>query len=172
MLSVKDFADVVKKTPIVAVDLIIEKEDGRILLGRRRNNPAKGFFFTFGGVLMKNETLSSAVSRISLNELGYVLCKSMLSFNGVFECIFDENFLDNIEFSSHYINLSYYFEDKNDFVRPLIGTTETGYKDQHLEYVLLRPEEIQNDPSMHPYLIEMIGLFSHHKKRNLSSNIL
>ncbi len=121
---------------------------------------------------MKNEMLSSAVSRISLNELGYALCKSMLSFNGVFECIFDENFLDNTEFSSHYIILSYYFEDKSDLIRPLISTTETGYKGQHLEYVLLHSEEIQNDPSMHQYLKGIIRFFSEHKKRNLSNTIL
>ena len=159
MLPTEEFADIVKKTPIVAVDIIVEKQDGRVLLGRRNNSPAKGFFFTFGGIVRKNETLSGAISRVSLNELNYKIEMSMLTFNNVFECVFEENFLGNEDFSSHYIVLSYYFKDRYGLINPPLAFENSGYSNQHSEYIYLTPEEILGDSSMHEYLKRIISHF-------------
>ncbi len=61
MLSTNEFADAVRKVPIVAVDFVVENSAGKILLGKRNDNPAKGRYFTFGGAILKDETLEKAI---------------------------------------------------------------------------------------------------------------
>lgn len=57
-------------TPLVAIDLIVRSEE-KVLLGRRTNEPAKGFFFVPGGRIFKGETARTAFQRITLAELGF-----------------------------------------------------------------------------------------------------
>jgi len=44
MLSDDVFQIVIDSTPLISIDILIKK-DNKILLGRRTNKPAKGFFF-------------------------------------------------------------------------------------------------------------------------------
>jgi hypothetical protein len=44
-LSQEDFATVVRSTPLISIDLIVENERGEFLLGKRTNRPAQGFWF-------------------------------------------------------------------------------------------------------------------------------
>ncbi len=55
MVRVDMFKAVVDATPLISIDLLIEKE-GKYLLGKRINKPAKGYFFSFGGRILKNKT--------------------------------------------------------------------------------------------------------------------
>ena len=55
MLPKKQYIEVVKNTPLVSIDLIIEDTEGNILLGYRLNSPAKHTWFVPGGVIRKNE---------------------------------------------------------------------------------------------------------------------
>lgn len=48
-LSQEDFATVVRSTPLISIDLIVENERGEFLLGKRTNRPAQGFWFVPGG---------------------------------------------------------------------------------------------------------------------------
>ena len=107
MLSKQDFYDVVKKTPLVAVDFIIINENNEILLGKRNNAPAKGEFFTFGAVIAKNETIEQAKKRVLKNELGIILKKSdFINTMGIFEQFYNNNFKDS-KTNTHYIVLSF-----------------------------------------------------------------
>jgi colanic acid biosynthesis protein WcaH len=69
-LEPEDFNSVVRLTPLVAIDMIVRSPVGRVLVGRRNNEPAKGRFFVLGGRITKNEALAAAFRRISLAELG------------------------------------------------------------------------------------------------------
>jgi colanic acid biosynthesis protein WcaH len=42
------FKTIIENTPLVSVDLIIKNEN-KILLGKRVNKPAQGYWFTLGG---------------------------------------------------------------------------------------------------------------------------
>ena len=53
------FLDVIKATPLVAIDLIIKNSSGFVLLGKRFNRPARGFWFVPGGRIRKDETLEN-----------------------------------------------------------------------------------------------------------------
>lgn len=106
MLNKEDFYNVVEKTPLVSVDFIIKHND-KVLLGCRNNNPAKGTYFTPGGVIFKNEKVDDAIGRVLHDELGinYEMI-SNVEFNGVFNHMYPNNFKDD-SFGTHYVCLSY-----------------------------------------------------------------
>ena len=80
------FKAVVDATPLISIDLLIEKE-GKYLLGKRVNKPAKGYFFSFGGRILKNETIDNVTVRVAFNELNIDL-KSTPEFISVFAHIY------------------------------------------------------------------------------------
>lgn len=43
------FRTVIASTPLVSIDIVISDLAGRILMGKRRNDPAKGTWFVPGG---------------------------------------------------------------------------------------------------------------------------
>src|SRR5258708_40093746 len=65
-----EFANIVRLTPLVAIDLVVRSPEGRILVGRRNNEPAKNLLFVPGSRISKNETRASAFRRITREELG------------------------------------------------------------------------------------------------------
>lgn len=48
-LRQEDFATVVRSTPLVSLDFIVENSRGEFLLGKRTNRPAQGYWFVPGG---------------------------------------------------------------------------------------------------------------------------
>jgi colanic acid biosynthesis protein WcaH len=52
-LNKDEFAQVVRNTPLVSIDLIIRDPDQYVLVGFRTNEPAKGKWFVPGGVVRK-----------------------------------------------------------------------------------------------------------------------
>ena len=44
-LRQEDFATVVRSTPLVSLDFIVENSRGEFLLGKRTNRPAQGYWF-------------------------------------------------------------------------------------------------------------------------------
>jgi len=68
-LNKDEFAQVVRNTPLVSIDLIIRDPDEHVLVGLRTNEPAKGKWFVPGGVVRKYERLADAFARIFKAEL-------------------------------------------------------------------------------------------------------
>src|SRR5713101_2086948 len=68
-----EFANIVRLTPLVAIDLVVRSPEGRILVGRRTNEPAKNLLFVPGSRISKNETRAVAFKRITREELGVEL---------------------------------------------------------------------------------------------------
>jgi colanic acid biosynthesis protein WcaH len=140
-LEPDDFDSVVRLTPLVAIDLIVRSPDRRILVGRRRNQPAKGLFFTTGGRITKNETLAAAFTRISLAEL--VVAKRMeeARFLGVYEHFYATNNHELPGFGTHYVVLAYELPaTPQDLPLP---------QDQHGEFAWLTEAELLRSPEVH-----------------------
>lgn len=133
------FKTVVENTPLVSVDLIVKKES-KYLLGRRVNKPAKGYWFTLGGRVLKNERISDAIHRISDLELGTKIEKP-LKFLGVFEHLYDDAIYDGV--STHYVNLGYEVET---------STLEDLPDDQHSDYRWFDLEELMESKEVHDYV--------------------
>ena len=101
------FLRLVATAPLVSIDLIIRSEDQRVPLGKRTNRPAKGYWFVPGGSIRKNERIASAFERISKTELGQPLKLKEARFVGVFEHLYEDNFLGADDVDTHYVVLAY-----------------------------------------------------------------
>ncbi len=130
-LNDSEFANIVRQTPLVSIDLCILK-DRRILLGRRLNSPAKDYFFVPGGRIRKEEPIMIAFKRILNEELGLeILNENHKSFLGVYEHFYQNNFKDNNLFKTHYVVLAYSINHNN----LKSNNFEKPFKDQHSEYI-------------------------------------
>ncbi len=106
-VSAEKFKFIVQYTPLISIDLVIKNEMGQYLLGLRKNAPAQGFWFNLGGRIYKNETISTALSRIYKEEVGAPLENNNANLLGVFEHIYEDNVFLNPNFGTHYIVLGY-----------------------------------------------------------------
>jgi colanic acid biosynthesis protein WcaH len=142
-LGTDEFSEVVKRTPLVSIDLIVKSDRGEILVGLRRNAPAKGFWFVPGGRILKDERVAQAFERISRDELGIRVPYEDAEFVGVFEHLYPDNFTEEQDFTTHYVVLAHQIKiDENSLNLP-----ET----QHSQYKWFDPETLYKDQKVHPY---------------------
>ena len=133
------FRTIVDNTALVSVDLIV-KHKGKVLLGKRVNKPAQGYWFTLGGRVLKNETIQSAIQRIGKLELGIIIANDP-KFIGVFEHLYDDSIFDAV--STHYVNLAYEIE---------VSGLEDLPEDQHNDYRWFNLEELIQSDEVHKYV--------------------
>jgi len=139
MLDNQIFKTVVDSAPLVSIDILLKK-DNKVLLGRRVNNPAQGYFFSTGGRINKNETIDSAIVRIVKNELNIEL-KYTPEFIGVFEHFYDDSIYENV--STHYVNIAYEYQ--------VAGTLNLP-TEQHNEYKWFAIDELLESKQVHKYV--------------------
>ena len=138
MLDDKIFKIVVDSAPLISIDILIKKGN-KILLGKRINKPAQGYFFSIGGRINKNETIDNAMIRVALNELNIEL-KSTPKFIGVFEHFYDDSIYKGV--STHYVNLAYEYEVEEIPNLPI---------EQHSEYKWFAIDELLESNQVHKY---------------------
>ena len=107
MLQEQTFLDVIKHTPLVSIDLIFEDRSGKVLLGKRVNRPAQGYWFVPGGRIRKNEKIANAFRRIVLAELGVMATLADADLLGAFDHIYDDNCFGADGVNTHYVVLAY-----------------------------------------------------------------
>ncbi len=142
-LGRREFLEVVERAPLVSIDLIVRREDGRVLLGMRSNEPAKGFWFVPGGRIQKSETIERAFGRICEDELGTRFAHSHAKFLGVFEHFYSTNFAEEPGFGTHYVVLAYEIAAK--------GIPERFPADQHGAFRWFDVETLLRTETVHPY---------------------
>jgi colanic acid biosynthesis protein WcaH len=141
-LSTTDFKNIVKHTPLVSIDLIMINPSGKVLLGMRNNNPARGYWFVPGGRIHKDEYFEKAFERIVRVETGQIIKLRDSEFAGVYQHIYPgENFSNDPAFGTHYIVIAFRIRLKKDI--------QKLPKEQHSEYRWASVEEILNDPVVH-----------------------
>lgn len=139
-LSQEDFATVVRSTPLISIDLIVENARGEFLLGKRTNRPAQGYWFVPGGRVQKDEPLAQAFERLTQAELGVRLPLTAGEFYGVWQHFYDDNFSGS-DFSTHYIVLGF---------RLKLNQADLTLPDaQHEAYRWLTPETLIADENVH-----------------------
>ena len=136
------FRGIIENTPLVSLDLVVRWE-GKVLLGRRLNKPAKDYWFTIGGRILKNEKLDDTIRRIARDELGVVL-GSKPRFVGVFEHLYDDSIYEGV--STHYINLVYEVE---------IDDLPDLPREQHDTYRWFSISELLESEEVHRYIKEI-----------------
>jgi len=140
LLSKKVFSLVVESTPLVSIDLLVENSEGKILLGKRVNEPAKEFWFVPGGRVFKDETLDIAFSRTVKEEIGLDLVRDESVFKGTYEHFYKNNVF-NDAFSTHYIVLAH----------SIVTKSELRLNNQHEEYRWFSKEELLSREDVHKY---------------------
>jgi colanic acid biosynthesis protein WcaH len=140
-LSAEDFAVIVRLTPLVAMDLVVRDPDGRVLLGRRKNAPARGCLFVPGGRISKNETLAKAFRRITLTELGEERELTEARMLGAYDHLYPDNALQQTGYGTHYVTLAWELF--------LSGSGTALPHDQHDSYLWLSEAEILSRPDVH-----------------------
>lgn len=161
MLPFDDFLQVVKNTPLVSIDLIVENETGEYLLGKRLNEPAKGDWFVPGGRIRKNETLDQAFERITQAELGIRLQRQQAQLQGIYEHFYDTNAGEHASFGTHYVVLAYRLCVKQQALKLPVA-------EQHQFWHWQRAEEILQDQQVNhfsrDYFTHSVDMLSTHKK--------
>ena len=138
MLDDQIFKTVVDSVPLVSIDILI-KRNNKVLLGKRINKPAQGYFFSIGGRINKDETIDSAMNRIAKDELNIEL-KTTPKFIGVFEHLYDDGIYEDI--STHYVNLAYEYQ---------VGEIIDLPTEQHSEYKWFDVDELLESNQVHNY---------------------
>lgn len=141
MLNEQDFKHLIKNAPLFAIDLVVLNEQSQILLGQRKNAPAKGFWFVPGGRVFKNESLEQAFKRISTTELGIEIERNQAWLLGLYDHFYQDSVFGE-ETDTHYINATH-----------LIKITEAQMKnlptEQHQSYRWQTINDIEQDDTVH-----------------------
>lgn len=143
MIPSDEFLAVVRTAPLISVDLILQSREGKVLLGRRNNRPAQGYWFVPGGRIMKGERLRDALARIVHRELGPGVPVEGWTFCGVYEHFYDDNFAGAAEVGTHYIVLPHQCV--------LEGVVRVAPDDQHDALRWFDVDELMNRDDVHPY---------------------
>ena len=149
-LSKDQLSDVFRYSIVSSIDLCIVKNT-KILVGKRKNNPAKDFYFVPGGRIMKGEKIDIALERIINNETGQKIInqdKKNISLLGVYEHFYDENFLGNKEYSSHYIVLAYFID-----INYLSKMNHHTFMNQHSDFIWYDFSKESFNLNIHKYTI-------------------
>ncbi|WP_107852227.1 GDP-mannose mannosyl hydrolase [Oceanimonas marisflavi] len=143
-LDTNTFKTVVASTPLVSIDLVVENEQGEILLGKRLNRPAQGLWFVPGGRIQKNETLDAAFIRLTTEELGLPLERSHARLLDVYEHFYNDSVFEPGPDapSTHYVVLGYHI------VLPA-GQSFAPPAAQHGEYQWWPVEAMQTSNKVH-----------------------
>lgn len=140
-LSKDDFAKIVSNAPLVSIDLCILKSR-KLLVGKRKNPPARNYFFVPGGRILKSELISNALKRILGEELGLRIKSNKIQSIktlGIYEHFYKDNFLNNKKFDTHYVVLAYLIPFES-----LMKVNYGNIFEQHSEYKWLELNSINN----------------------------
>jgi colanic acid biosynthesis protein WcaH len=142
MLPLTDFSQLIRNGILVAIDLICYNNSGEVLVGYRKNAPAKGFWFVPGGRIHKNETLNQAFHRIADDELHLNLEQDKVKLKGIYDHIYEENFLGNPDYNTHYIILAVEYHG-------LDNSLLTRQNSQNESFRFMKPAELLVDDTVH-----------------------
>lgn len=132
---------VVRLAPLVAIDLVIRNTRDEALLGLRNNEPAKGYYFVPGGMILKGEDLASAFARIVKNETGFSAGLEDARLLGAFEHFWDNNRFGEPDYGTHCVVLGYELK--------LADAAAPKMDAQHSELRWWEQSELLNSPQVH-----------------------
>ena len=137
----KHVLKIIEATPLVSIDLVIRNPSNKVLLGKRNNRPAMGYWFVPGGRIFKNETINQALKRISEVELDQDLSTKAPSLLEAYDHIYEDNFLNVKGINTHYVVLA--------FVIALQQEIEVKSDEQHTELKWWEIDKLLQDQTVH-----------------------
>lgn len=107
-LSEERFTAAVDALPLVSIDLCLTNPAHQLLMGRRSNAPAQGYWFTLGGRVRKGETQRDTFTRLMKQEAaidGVDFARARLM--GIWDHFYDDSRFSNST-RTHYVNIPYW----------------------------------------------------------------
>jgi colanic acid biosynthesis protein WcaH len=127
----------------VSVDLILINPSGRVGLGLRRNEPAKGYFYFPGGRIFKGERIEQTCGRVLQDELGVMRDPVPMTICGVNNWFFKANFAGAPGVSTHYVALAVKVSVTDDEI------DQKAVQSQHKQFAWFTRAEIMANPQVH-----------------------
>lgn len=151
-LPAPEFAAAVAGLPLVSLDWVLTNPAGQLLLGQRLNAPARGWWFTPGGRIRKNEALADALQRVAGDELGLATqvagaWASRAHLMGAWDHFYPDSAL-NPDASTHYVNLPHWLALTWAEVAQL--ALPTG--EQHSAWQWLPLADVAHNPLVHDHV--------------------
>lgn len=145
VLDEATFRTVVGAAPLVSIDLVVQRADGKILLGLRNNRPAQGLWFVPGGRIRKGEMLDAAFARLTRTELGVEIARGKCRLLGVYEHLYQDSVFGEGDDapSTHYVVLGYALPYPDAFVARLP-------LEQHACFAWFEPAAVLSTEAVHP----------------------
>ena len=142
-LSRDTFRTIVDTTPLISIDLLVRDSAGRILVGKRVNRPAQGFWFVPGGRILKNETIAQAFLRLTEAELAQKIDISSARYLGLYEHFYEDSIFsdEGTAVSTHYV--------VNGFEIHLAEGQKSLPYEQHNEYRWMTEGDFMKDTGVH-----------------------
>lgn len=138
-ISEDKFKVVLDSTPLISIDLLVEDEQGRFLLGYRKNRPAQHYWFVPGGRIQKNESITSAFKRLTKQELGAEFSIELATLLGPFDHFYDDCVFGS-DISTHYVAIAYKLK---------VDNLPTLPDQQHSDYQWYSIKDILSDARVH-----------------------
>lgn len=150
LLPAAQFAQACEALPLVSIDLVLTDESNRLLLGLRRNAPARDWWFTPGGRIRKNEPLAKARRRIAAEELGLPeTTVHRATLMGAWDHFYPDSAF-NPEVSTHYVNLALWLPLTPDEVASL--SLPQGDLEQHTSWQWMPLTQAALDEGVHAHV--------------------
>lgn len=134
------FKELIRNAPLVSIDLILKNRDNKVLLGLRKNPPAKDKWFVPGGRILKDEPFDRAFRRITFSELGEEIEITRAKFVKVSQHFYNENKFSIPGLSTHYIVIVYEIAEFDFFIKE---------NDQHSEFGWFGIDSLIKSPEVH-----------------------
>mgnify|MGYP003347188173 CR=1 FL=1 len=144
------FRQCVAALPLVSIDLCVIDDAKRLLLGKRNNAPATGWWFTPGARIRKNEPLANALVRVLQEELSLPPSfAARARLMGAWDHFYPDSAFDPA-ISTHYVNLPHALFLTVDELRGL--HLPMGAGEQHSDWRWHAVANAAVDVSVHPYV--------------------
>jgi len=149
-LPIAQFSAACAALPLVSIDLVLTNTDGQLLLGLRNNAPARGWWFTPGCRIRKNEPLAHAKLRIAHDELGLpASALERATPMGAWDHFYPDSAFDP-QVSTHYVNLPLWLQLTRDEEKHL--QLPQGAGEQHARWQWLALDQAATDRAVHEYV--------------------
>jgi len=161
LLSDSEFTRAVAALPLVSIDICVTSPNGELLLGKRNNAPARGWWFTPGARIRKNEAIADALVRVLRDELALPdTMAARATLMGAWDHFYPDSAFD-ANTSTHYVNLPHWLQltqAEIDAWRPPQGGLE-----QHAQWQWWPLGSAAQDPSVHAYVQPYARWLSEHR---------
>lgn len=139
-LSNDDFQRLIAIAPLVSIDIVALNDADEVLVGLRRNSPARDYWFVPGGRIRKGESIESAFGRVTQDEFNRPLTYANSRLLGVYDHFYEDSVFDQGE-STHYVTITFLSR---------IATHLTLPEVQHCAYRWVPLDHLSTEVGIHP----------------------